>query len=228
MGELFLIATPIGNLADFSLRAQRILNEVDIIFAEDTRRTKRLLDFFKIEKKRILSFYRENETKRTQEAIFWLKEGKKIALLSDAGSPLISDPGVILLRAALSQDIKVVSIPGPSSLIVALSLAGFSCNRFLFLGFISKKHQDKKRLFKTLKEFKKHPFSTVVFYDSPLRLVATLEVIREVFGNIPLVVCRELTKKFEEVIRGRVNEVLIKLKEREIKGEITVVISLKK
>lgn len=213
---LYIVATPIGNLEDITLRALRILKEADLIACEDTRRTKILLDKYQI-KKPLVSYHQHSHLQKIDYLIGELKAGKSIALVSDAGTPDIDDPGGILVNRAAKEGIEVVPIPGPSSLSVALSVCGFYANSFLFLGFLPKK-KGRKKLFDFLKEEKR----LIAFFESPYRIIKTLKDFQEALGDREVCVCRELTKKFEEIYRGRISEVLLKIKE---KGEFTVVIA---
>jgi len=225
-GVLYLVATPIGNLEDFSLRGKRILSEVDVVAAEDTRRTSWLLRRFGIRAKKLFSFYQENERRRLSQLTDALLSGKKVALVSNAGTPLISDPGYKLVRKAIAAGAKVVVIPGPSAVIAALIVSGFSPARFLFLGFLPKKKGERRKLLRRLGKLDPRLTKTVVFYESPNRLKKTLEIVQEVLGNISVAICRELTKKHEEVLRGTVQEILLELEKEKVKGEVTVVVSL--
>lgn len=226
-GKLYLVSTPIGNLNDITIRAKKVLTQVDLILAEDTRRTNQLLLRLGITNKRVVSYYQDNEAKRIPAIITWLQEGKSIALVSNAGTPLLADPGYKLVREVIGRGLAVEVIPGPSALLTALIISGFPPDHFIFLGFLPKRVGRKKKLLKQLLKIDHKLIPTVVFYEAPTRLLKTLAVIKELFGNVRLAVCRELTKKFEEVIRGRLDEVLVELERRgKIKGEITVVFVL--
>jgi len=224
MATLYLVATPIGNLHDISFRALDILFKANIILAEDTRKTNRLLNFYstRINKSlsgQLVSFYEENEDEKIPLIINWLKEGKDVALVSNAGTPLISDPGYKLVRRCIKEEIKVVSIPGPCALINALVISGFPVERFLFLGFLPKKKGKRKTLFETLKKI---PKTTIVGLESPFRIKKTLFDLREVFGNMEIVIARELTKKYEEVKREKINELLLGWENKKIRGELVI------
>lgn len=224
MASLYLVSTPIGNLNDISLRAKEILARTDIILAEDTRKTARMLKKLEINYHRLVSYYEENETKRIPEAINWLNQGKDVSLVSNSGTPLLSDPGYRLIKETINRGFRVIPIPGASALLSALVISGLPMNRFVFLGFLPKKEGKKRELFRGLEEAK-----TIVFYESPKRIIKSLRIIKEVVGNVSLALCRELTKIHEEAIRGNISQVLLELKkEKAIKGEITVVLHLEK
>lgn len=214
---LYIVATPIGNLKDITFRAIDALREVDLILAEDTRRTGILLKRWLIKDKKMLSYNDANKTRRTKEAINLLKQGKDIALVSDSGTPGISDPGFYLIREAVKYNIQISPIPGPTALISALVCSGLPTDKFEFYGFIPKKESQKKKFFKNLGD------KTVVFYESPHRIIKTLKIMNDVIPEKQIVIARELTKKFEEFIRGTVKGVYLKLKDKKIKGEIVVV-----
>ncbi|MBU0671907.1 MAG: 16S rRNA (cytidine(1402)-2'-O)-methyltransferase [Candidatus Margulisbacteria bacterium] len=220
MGTLFVVATPIGNLEDITFRAVRILSEVDLIAAEDTRQTKILLNRYNIST-RMTSYHKFNIRSKTPYLIELLKGGQNIALVSDSGMPGVSDPGHEIIRAAADQNIRVEVIPGPSAAISALVVSGLPTDKFVFLGFLPKKPGKKKKVLETLK----NENGTIIIYESPYRLVKTLADIQKTLGERQVAVCRELTKKFEEIIRGRAGEVLEKLKDRKVKGEVVVVVS---
>lgn len=217
MGLLYVVATPIGNLEDITLRALRILKEVDLIAAEDTRKTRKLLSHYGIHTP--LTSYYGRESK-ADYLIDTLNRGKNVAIVSEAGTPGISDPGYPLIKRAIEKGIIIQSIPGPCAAISALVVSGLPTDEFIFTGFLPRK---KGRLTKRLKElfnFEK----TVIFYESPNRTVATLEVVKENFGEVNVVIARELTKKFEEVIRGSISRVLTLLKEKKIRGEVIILL----
>lgn len=222
MKTLYIVATPIGNLEDITLRALRVLKEVDIIAAEDTRHTRKLLTHYGITKQ-LTSYFEHNEIKKAEWLISQLKEGKDIALVSDAGTPGVSDPGYRLVRLAIENSIQVVSIPGPSAIIAALSVAGLPTDSFCFEGFIPSKAGERRRFFAGLKGIKK----TIALYESPKRLLEALADINNILGNISVVVAREMTKLHEEIIRGKVIFVLEDLRGREMKGEVTLLLNLK-
>ena len=217
--RLFVVATPIGNLEDITLRALRVLKECDLIAAEDTRRTLHLLNHFQI-RKPLVSYHRFNEAKRTAELVEQLAAGKRIALVTDAGSPSISDPGGRIIRACIERGIAVEVVPGASALVMALTVSGFSTDEFLFVGFLPPKSGGRRT---ALQRLAAEP-RTVVIYESPYRLVKTLTELKDICPDRRLVVARELTKKFEEILRGTAGEILQKLEGRSVKGEITLVI----
>ncbi|OGB88433.1 16S rRNA (cytidine(1402)-2'-O)-methyltransferase [candidate division WOR-1 bacterium RIFCSPLOWO2_02_FULL_46_20] len=219
MASLFVVATPIGNLEDMTFRAVRILSEVDIIAAEDTRHTKILLNKYDIHTQ-ITSYHKFNIEAKTQQLVDLIKQGQNIALVTDSGMPGISDPGYELIRESIIQGIRVEPIPGPSAAITALAVSGLSTDQFVFAGFLPKKPGKKTKKLEALQK----QAGTIIIYESPFRLVKTLNDIQRVFGNREVVVCRELTKKFEEIIRGKAGDVLEKLKDRKVKGEVVVVV----
>lgn len=218
-GKLFVIATPIGNLEDITLRALRVLREVDLVAAEDTRRTSHLLARYEITKP-LVSCHEFNEAKRTAELLQKLREGKRVALVSDAGMPTISDPGLRLVRASLDAGIPVEVLPGPSAVTMALAASGLDAGPFLFYGFLPHKSGQRRKALAALAPVP----STLVFFESPYRLVKSLGDMRETLGNRRAVVARELTKKFEEILRGDLDSLLKMLEKRTVKGEITVVV----
>jgi 16S rRNA (cytidine1402-2'-O)-methyltransferase len=218
-GVLFLVSTPIGNLEDITLRAIRILKEVDLVACEDTRRTRILLSHYGI-KTALTSLYDEIERKKGEVLVEKLLGGQSLAYVSDAGTPLISDPGYHLVRIAVEAGIPVVPVPGPSAVITALSVAGMPSDRFAFFGFLPEKAGRRQSFLQKLKTLS----MTLVFYESPRRIVDSLKDIRAVLGDRDVAVTRELTKVFEEVIRGRVDDVVAKLEEQGVKGEITLLV----
>jgi 16S rRNA (cytidine1402-2'-O)-methyltransferase len=224
--KLYVIATPIGNLEDITLRALRVLKEADVILAEDTRVTKRLLEKYDIAHKQLTTYNEKQSGATTAKVIGYLEEGKSIALVSDAGTPTISDPGSRLVAAVREAGYEVVAVPGPSALTTALSVAGVPASEFLFLGFLPHK-KGREKLFKEISESKR----TVVFYESPHRILKTLGQLdnsRELSSK-KIVVARELTKVYEEVVSGTAGEVLEYFETNlgKVKGEFTVVVSSK-
>ncbi|HVM61210.1 MAG TPA: 16S rRNA (cytidine(1402)-2'-O)-methyltransferase [Verrucomicrobiae bacterium] len=219
-GRLFIVGTPIGNMEDITLRALRVLREADLIAAEDTRRTGVLLARHGLNKP-MVSYHEFNEARRTPELLRELQQGRRIALVSDAGMPAISDPGQRLLRAAFQAEIAVEVIPGVSALTTALVASGCAIeDGVLFYGFLPHKSGQRRT---ALSRLASQP-QTLVFFESPHRLLKTLRDMRELLGNRGVVVARELTKKFEEFVRGDIDSVLKKLENRAIKGEITLVV----
>jgi len=218
MATLYLISTPIGNLKDITLRAIEVLSSVDIIACEDTRKTGLLLQKLKIvNKPQLLSYYEENEQGRIPQIINFLKEGKNVALVSNAGTPTISDPGYKLVRECLNQGIQVESIPGASSILAALTVSGLPTDRFLFLGFLPKKEGKRKT---TLASLPKK--TTIIFFESPFRLLKTLNELKNLLGDIDIVICRELTKVFEEIRREKISNSIKHFEQTKPKGEFTL------
>ena len=220
-GILYLVATPIGHLGDLSHRAVDVLKSVDWIACEDTRHSKVLLDHYGI-KKPLVSYFDFSEKKRAPELIQKIEAGDKAALISDAGTPGIADPGFRLIQEAIRRNIRLETVPGASAFLTALVLSGLPMNRFIFEGFAPVKQGARKKWLETLK----NETRTVVFYESPHRLLRTLEAMREVFGDVPVVVARELTKKFEELRRGRISETLAHFSNKRILGEFVVLLNL--
>lgn len=219
---LYVVATPIGNLSDITLRALEVLKNSDVILCEDTRQTIKLLNHYEIKGKKLISFYAQNEKEKIDKVIKELKSGKNISLVSDSGTPCISDPGYHLIEACYENEIDVFSIPGPSALISAISISGFSADKFLFYGFLPRKDGKIKKILLSLKGID----SLVVFYESPYRVKNTLNLIREIYGDdIEIFLVREMTKKFEEKFKGKVVEILEKLSDI-IKGEFVIILNL--
>ncbi len=221
VGTLYIVRTPIGNLEDITLRALRILQDVDLSAAEDTRHTRKLLSAYDIHTT-LTSYFEHNEAQKSTYLLQRLLNGESVALVSDAGTPGISDPGYQVIVAAIAQNVPVVPIPGPSALVTALSVAGLPFDNFVFIGFL---HNKRSIRIKKLQELQ-HESKTLVCYASPHTLLRTLADIHEIFGNRRIVVTRELTKKFEEIVRGDV-ETSIKhfTQKSSIKGEFTLVIA---
>lgn len=221
MGILYIIATPIGNLEDITLRALRILREVDLIACEDTRHTKILLDRYKILKP-LVSYHQHSKLQKIDYLISLLREGKNIALVSDAGTPDIDDPGGVLTTKAYEAKIKIIPVPGPSSLSVALSVSGFLAQRFLFLGFLPKK-KGRQTFLKNIKSAAENIDAKVaVLFESPPRLLKTLQDLKNYLGDCETTICRELTKKFEEIYRGTLSDAIMHYTKNEPKGEFTI------
>ncbi len=218
-GILYLCATPIGNLEDITLRCLRILKEVDLIAAEDTRQTIKLLNHFEI-KKPMISYHEHNKQEKGPELLNTLLEGKSIALVSDAGMPAISDPGEDLVRLCIEHHIEVLAIPGASASLTALIISGLSTRSFCFEGFLPANKKEKREKLQQLAEETR----TILLYESPHRIKDTLGDLQQYLGNRRISVSRELTKKFEETLRGSIEEIRTQFEKREIKGEFVVVI----
>jgi len=222
---LYLVSTPIGNLEDITLRALNILFSVEQVLCEDTRKTLNLLNHYQKPGQRLpklLSFYEENELKRIPEVISELQKGKEIALVTNSGTPAISDPGFKLVRECWHKGIKVISVPGPSSPIASLACSGLPTDKFLFLGFLPNKSGQRVKLLEKVKQATDTLPATVIFFESPFRLVKSLADLKNIFGDIEIVICRELTKIYEETKRGKVSALLNELKEKQPKGEFTI------
>ena len=219
-GTLYLVSTPIGNLEDITLRALRVLKEVDLVAAEDTRQTRRLLTHYNIQTP-LTSYFEGNQQVKGDKLIKRLKAGETIALVSDAGTPIISDPGYPLLRRCIDAEIPIVPIPGASAVVTAASISGLPLHNFTFEGFLSPKSGKRKRQLSVLAGEER----TLILFESPHRLRRFLEDVLEVMGERDIVVARELTKRFEEVFRGNVSEALEKFQDTEPRGEFTIVIA---
>lgn len=220
-GELYLVSTPIGNLKDMTVRALETLRTVDVIAAEDTRQTRKLLNHFEIEA-RLVAHHEHNKQASAQGIIQWLQSGKKVALVSDAGMPAISDPGYELARDVIALEIPVIPIPGPNAGLSALIASGLPTNQFIFLGFLPR---EKKRLQEELKRIEHYP-ETIIFYESPHRIKKTLRAIKETFGNRSVCLARELTKQFEQFIRGTLDEAIDFIERADqVRGEFTIVLA---
>lgn len=219
VGTLYIVATPIGNLEDVTLRALRILKEVDLIACEDTRQTAKLLRRYGIPTPTI-SFHEHNERERTPHLIQRLKEGQSVALVSDAGTPVLSDPGLVLIDRALAEGIPIVPIPGPSALTTALMAAGLPMERFLFVGFLPATRSQRITMLKMLRDF---PYPLVLF-EAPHRLRHTLEDLCEAWGNRPVVLAREMTKIHEEFLRTTLEDLRRQMASRDVRGEIVLVV----
>ncbi|MGG0658027.1 16S rRNA (cytidine(1402)-2'-O)-methyltransferase [Rummeliibacillus pycnus] len=216
---LYLVATPIGNLEDMTMRAIRILKEADIIAAEDTRNTKKLCNYFEIETP-LVSYHDHNQEQGGEKLLQFLREGKTVALVSDAGLPCISDPGADIAAKAIEEDFAVVPIPGANAAITALIASGLVPQPFFFFGFLSRYKKDRRDSLELLK--KRH--ETILFYEAPHRLKDTLKDMQAIFGNRRIVLARELTKKFEEFLRGTLDEAIEWANNNEIRGEFCLVV----
>jgi len=214
---LYLVSTPIGNLEDITLRAKRILSEVDVIACEDTRKTGNLLKQLGLPKKPFLSYYEENEQQRIPQIIKQLQAGKNIALVSSAGTPTISDPGFKLVRQCRQEGIRVIPIPGPSAVLTALVASGLPTNKFLFLGFLPKKPGKRKKVLASLPAK-----TTIIFFESPYRLLKILNDLNAIFGDIEIVICRELTKIHEEIRKEKTSQAIKHFEKTKVRGELTL------
>ncbi len=219
-GTLYIVATPIGNLGDISQRAIETLKEVAAVACEDTRHTGMLLQHLQI-RKQLISYHQHNEARRSPEILAKLQGGENIALVSDAGTPLISDPGYRLMRLCIDSGITVTSIPGPVALINALVLSGLASHSFYFGGFLPVKSGQRKNKFKKLGELD----ATLIFYESPHRLLKSLQDIQEVFPEREVVLVKEMTKKFERCYRGKASQIITELSNNSVKGEFVVLIA---
>ena len=219
IGILYICGTPIGNLEDITLRVLKILKEVNLIAAEDTRHTLKLLNHYQINTK-ITSYHEYNKYKKAPYLVEILKNSQDIALVSDAGMPGISDPGYVLINLALKNNIKIIPVPGVSALITALVVSGLPTDKFVFEGFLPRKIKERKRYFKSIENEER----TIIFYEAPHRLKRALKDMLEILGDRKVVLARELTKMYEEIIRGKLSQVLSKIDSKEIKGEITLIV----
>ena len=217
-GTLYIVATPIGNLEDITLRARRVLKEVDVIAAEDTRVTRKLLSHYDIHTQ-MVAYHQHSSGRRAEEIVDMIKAGATVALVSDAGTPGISDPGHELIALCIAADLPIQSVPGPAALIPAIVVSGLSTSHFIFDGFPPRKLSERRTYFKSIADETR----TIVLYESPLRLSVTLRTIKEVLGDRQVAVIREATKLFEEVFRGDVSEAIERFQGR-IRGEIVLVI----
>jgi len=218
-GILYLVPTPIGNLEDMSFRAIRILKEADLIAAEDTRNTKKLCNYFEIDTP-VVSYHEHNKETSGEKLMQKVKQGFKVALVSDAGMPAISDPGYELVVAASNEEVTVVPLPGANAALTSLIASGLPCQPFYFYGFL---HRNKKEKRAELDEIKKQS-ATLIFYESPHRIKETLSIMLDVLGNRNIALCRELTKKYEEYIRGTLEEAIEWAHQDEIRGEFCIIV----
>jgi len=241
VGTLYIISTPIGNLQDITLRAIKTLFEVDVIACEDTRRTGVLLETMMVPyhnlirngnsqsqlyKPKLLSYYEQVELRRIPEILSLLQKGQKVALVSDAGTPAVSDPGFKLIRECIKLNIKIEAIPGPSSVITALTLSGLPTDKFLFLGYPPHKSGHRIKFFENIKKSQEFFKSTIILFVAPHKLVKTLEEVCDTIGNIQIVLCRELTKIHEEIRRENVADALSYFKKKPPKGEFVMLFNL--
>lgn len=218
-GTLYLVPTPIGNLEDMTFRAIRMLKEADFIAAEDTRQTKKLCNYFEIETP-VMSYHEHNKEVSGRKILDMLEQGKTVALVSDAGMPCISDPGYDIVVQAVAEQYAVVPLPGPNAALTALIASGLETKHFYFYGFLQRHKKERKAELEKLRYIP----DTMMFYEAPHRLGETLVSMKEVLGNRNIVLCRELTKKFEEFIRGSLEEVIHWAKENEVRGEFCVLV----
>ncbi|MBN2653716.1 MAG: 16S rRNA (cytidine(1402)-2'-O)-methyltransferase [Nitrospirae bacterium] len=218
-GTLYIVATPIGNLEDITFRAVRILKEVDVVAAEDTRHSLKLLSSLGISKP-MISYWSEKEKSRAEDIIRMLAQGRSVALISDAGTPGISDPGAVVVKRAIDEGYSVVPVPGTSALAAAVSVSGLNSDEFIFIGFLPQKQMQRRKKLQTLQ----HESRTMVFYEAPHRIVESVSDMREVFGTRLAVVCRELTKMHEEVLRGTLSDILSAVSSSKIAGEYVVMV----
>ena len=215
--SLYLVPTPIGNLDDITLRSINVLKNADVIFSEDTRETKKLLNELDINKK-LISCHKFNEDKVYEKVLEYLKDGNMVALVSDRGTPAVSDPGYVAAYHAIKEGYNVIGLPGATAFVPALIMSGINPNKFLFYGFLDSKKSQKKKELEELKSIK----YTIIFYESPYRVIETLLLIKEIMGNRNISVSREISKKYEEIYRGTIDDVLSELVEP--KGEIVIIV----
>jgi len=218
-GTLYIVSTPIGNLEDITLRALRVLKEVDIIAAEDTRHSSKLLNHYGISKP-LMSYWGEKEKVKSDEVLAKLCEGRSVALISDAGTPGISDPGSVLIGKAVAEGISVVSVPGPSALVAAISLSGLPVKEFTFVGFLPPRKSQRRKMLDDPSIEKR----TLVFYEAPHRILETLEDMSDLFGERNAAVVKEITKIHEEVLRGSIADILPVLHNKTIAGEYVIIV----
>ncbi len=235
MGTLYIVATPIGNLEDITVRAAKLLTEVSIIACEDTRHTGILLEHLRntylqnpliAKKPKLISFYEDVEEQKVPYLISLLKQGEDVALVSDAGTPGISDPGFTIVRQCRKQNIPVIGLPGASASILALSISGLPTDKFTFFGYLPKKQSHALDLLQKIKESQKNVPSTLIFYEAPHKIYITLSNIKEVFGDIDIVLCRELTKLHEEVLQNKISLFIELYKSKDPRGEFVILLHL--
>lgn len=219
LGKLYLVPTPIGNLKDITLRALEVLKFVDIVAAEDTRQTLKLLNHFEI-KKSLMSYHKHNEQEKSEDIIELLKEGHNIAIVTDAGTPGISDPGAVIVKKCINENIDFEVLPGATAITTALVYSGLDTTKFLFRGFIPRENKERKILLNEIKDVKE----SIILYESPYRVISTLETLLEYLGNRNVAICRELTKLHEEIKRGKIDELIDYFKNIAPKGEFVLVI----
>jgi 16S rRNA (cytidine1402-2'-O)-methyltransferase len=218
-GCLYIVATPIGNLEDITLRALRVLKEVDLIACEDTRHTQKLLNHYNIAKT-LVSYHEHNELTRSPELLIQLEQGAKIALVSDAGMPLVSDPGYRLVTLCVRHKIPVVPVPGPSAMLAALAAAGLPSEEFLFIGFLPQRSGERRRMLEHLRIEER----TMIFYEAPHRVAESIADAQAILGDRPACIAREVTKLHEEFLRGKLSQLAESLADRPARGEITLVV----
>jgi len=218
-GTLYIVATPIGNLEDITFRALRILKEADIIAAEDTRHTQKLLNKYEIDTP-LTSYHDHNKHEKAPILVARLLDGKNVALVSDAGTPGISDPGYVLINLAVDQQVPVVPVPGATAAITALSISGLPTDSFRFAGFLPQKHGTRLARLRALAKDE----CTIIFYEAPHKIIRTIGELLEIFGDRRVVITRELTKIHEQVLRGTLSEILIQLEKGPLKGEFTIIV----
>lgn len=218
-GKIYLVPTPIGNLKDITLRALEVLENVDIIAAEDTRQTLKLLNHFDI-KKTLISYHQHNEQGKSEDILDLAEQGKSIAIVTDAGTPGISDPGAVIVQKCIENNFEFEVLPGATAITTALVYSGLDTTKFVFRGFISRENKERKKLFEEVKNLRE----TIIFYESPHRLLSTLSTLMNELGNRRISVCRELTKLHEEIVRGSIEEVIQVFSDRTVKGEFVLVV----
>jgi 16S rRNA (cytidine1402-2'-O)-methyltransferase len=227
MGILYIVPTPIGNLQDITLRAIEILQKVDVVACEDTRKTGILLSKMLpvgVNKPKLVSYYEQNELQRMPEVVAAIKDGLNIALVSDAGTPTVSDPGFKLVRECIKEGIRVESLPGASSVITALTVSGLPTDKFLFVGYPPKKPGHRKDFFEKLTKLGIK--TTIILFESPHHSIRTLEGMKEVFGDVDIVICRELTKIYEEIRREKISKALMHFSKSEPRGEFVILLHI--